>query len=109
MSAARDELLSRIRLRLPAGRPVREVAMFGGTAIMLENSMLVSAARDGSLLVRIDPEDHASLLERAGARPAVMGADRPMGHGWLEVDASALEDDDSLQTWLEVALGFHSR
>lgn len=83
--------------------------MFGGTAIMLEETMLVSVGRDGSLLVRVDPEDHAALLGRAAARPAVMGKDRPMGPGWLTVEARGLQSDDLLIGWLEIALAFHSR
>lgn len=109
MSTDREELLTRIRPLLPGGRPVREVPMFGGTAIMLEETMLVSVGRDGSLLVRIDPDDHEALLERAGARRAVMGKDRPMGPGWLAVEARGLQSGDDLIAWLEVALAFHSR
>ncbi|WP_114854963.1 TfoX/Sxy family protein [Brachybacterium sp. YJGR34] len=104
-----DELLDRILDALPPGTDVRVVAMFGGRAVMLEDAMLVSAGKDGSLLVRCDPARHAELLTRPGARQAVMGRDRSMGEGWLEVDAGSLEADTALTSWLEVALAFHDR
>ena len=48
---------------LPDGA-VREVPMFGGLSIMLDDSMVVSVGRDGSLLVRVDPGRSAELLAR---------------------------------------------
>ncbi|ATG52459.1 hypothetical protein CFK38_13725 [Brachybacterium vulturis] len=106
---AQEALLARIRSLLPPGRPVREVAMFGGRAVMLEEAMLVSAGRDGSLLVRIDPARHAELLTRDGARQAVMGTERTMGEGWLEVEPRVLAEDVQLGRWLQDALEHHDR
>lgn len=106
---AQQELLTRIRDLLPPGRSMREVAMFGGRAVMLEDAMLVSAGRDGSLLVRIDPVRHTELLGREGAAQAFMGADRSMGEGWIEVAPRALGEDVELGRWLQDALEFHDR
>lgn len=113
MSAVRhleqERLLARIRSLLPPERPVREVSMFGGRAVMLEDAMLVSAGADGSLLVRIDPARHSELLTRDGARQAVMGTDRTMGEGWIEVEPRVLVEDVALGAWLQDALEHHDR
>ena len=106
---AQDALLARVRDLLPPGRGVREVSMFGGRAVMLEEAMLVSVGRDGSLLVRTDPDRHAELLLRDGAAQAVMGADRSMGEGWIEVEPRLLVEDIELGRWLQDALEFHDR
>lgn len=106
---AQEALLARVHHLIPSGRPVREVSMFGGRAVMLEDAMLVSVGRDGSLLARVDPARHAELLSRDGAVPAVMGTDRSMGEGWIEVEARVLIEDDELGRWLQDALEFHDR
>ncbi|ASK66693.1 hypothetical protein CFK39_13740 [Brachybacterium avium] len=106
---AQEALLARIHSLLPPGRAVREVAMFGGRAVMLEDAMLVSAGRDGSLLVRVAPERHAELLTRDGAGQAEMGTERTMGEGWIEVEPRVLVEDIDLGRWLQDALEFHDR
>lgn len=109
MTAEREALVARIRSMIQDGRAVREVSMFGGIAFMLEERMLVSAGRDGSLLVRIDPNDSEELFERKGAGASFMGSERPMGPGWLTVEPDALVDDADLEQWIGIALEFHSR
>jgi TfoX/Sxy family transcriptional regulator of competence genes len=104
VTAARQVLADRIRAALPADRPVREVSMFGGLSFMVDNSMVAAAGRDGDLLVRIDPARSEELLTVAGARPAVMGADRPMGPGWISVSRDGLTTDEQLAFWLQVGL-----
>jgi len=107
MTGERQALAARVRAALPPGGAVREVSMFGGLSFMLDNRMVVSASRDGSLLVRVDPGRSAELLEGAHAHPAVMGADRPMGPGWITVTADGLTTDQQLTDWIEVALQHH--
>ncbi|WP_091413872.1 TfoX/Sxy family protein [Friedmanniella luteola] len=104
MTAAREALADRVRAALPADRPVREVSMFGGLSFMVAGSMVVAAGRDGDLLVRTDPARHAELLDVVGAEPAVMGADRPMGPGWVRVGRDGLADDAQLAFWVQVGL-----
>jgi len=102
-------LVARILALLPPGHEVRDVSMFGGRAIMLDGRMLVSAGRDGTLLVRVDPVDGESLVRQPGARESFMGAGRAMGPGWVTVDGDAVHTDAALTRWLEVALEFHAR
>ena len=104
MTREREALADRVRSALPPGRPVREVSMFGGLSFMVDDSMVVAARREGELLVRIDPARHDDLLGIAGARPAVMGADRPMGPGWITVSAEGLTADQQLAFWVGVGL-----
>lgn len=109
MTEERQDLTDRVRAALPPDRVVREVSMFGGRAFMLDDRMVVSVHRDGSLLVRVDPERSAELLALPGAGPAVMGADRPMGPGWVTVTADGLAGDHELARWIGVALEHHRR
>lgn len=102
------ELLDRVRTSLPAGH-VREVRMFGVIAVMIDDAMAVAAHNDGSLLVRIDPAEDASLLNRPHASRADMGKGRSMGEGWIRVDASALRTDAALSAWLQAATRYLDR
>ena len=104
-SAETRRLLDRIRASLP-DLPVREVRMFGGVAVMLDDAMVVGVQKDGSLLVRVDPEDDAQLRERPHASRAEMGAGRSMGAGWVRVAAAALESDETLADWVKVAVQY---
>jgi hypothetical protein len=79
MTEQRQTLVGRVRAALSRDRAVREVSMFGGLSFMLDNRMVVSVNRDGSMLVRIDPGRSAELLSVPDAQPAVMGADRLWG------------------------------
>ena len=101
-----QDLVARLRHAL-SDRDPREVAMFGGVSFMVEGRMVAAARGDGSLLLRVDPDTAARLRTRPGAHPARMGADRPMGEGWLSVDPAALAGP-ALDTWLEPALKFHA-
>ena len=104
MAAEREALAERIRAALPQDRPVREVSMFGGLSFMVDDAMAVVAGRDGELLVPVDPARNGELLGVLGAKPAVMGADRPMGPGWLAVSPDGVADDGQLAFWLRVGL-----
>ena len=113
MTAAPDgsptrELLDRVRTSLPAGH-VREVRMFGVIAIMVDDVMAVAAHNDGSLLVRVDPAEDASLLNSPYAFRAEMGKGRSMGEGWIRVDPRALRTDAALSNWLQAATRYLDR
>jgi hypothetical protein len=82
--------------------------MFGGLSFMVEETMVVAAGRHGDLLVRIDPTRHEKLLDVPGARPAVMGADRPMGPGWIRISPEGLATDERLAYWIEVGMDHHA-
>lgn len=108
MSEDARELLDRIRASL-SGKQLREVRMFGTIAVMVQDAMAVAVHKDGSLLVRVDPEEDARLLELPGASRPEMGRGRSMGEGWLRVDADALRSDADLGSWLACAVDYLSR
>lgn len=101
---AQQSLLDRLRELLADETITDEKSMFGGVCVMVRGKILVSAGKDGSLLVRVATERHDGLLTRAGASQAEMGAGRDMGPGWISISAPALEDDATLESWLDTAL-----
>ncbi|WP_197519776.1 TfoX/Sxy family protein [Pseudonocardia sp. HH130630-07] len=87
---------------------MREVSMFGGRSVMVNEKMIVSALRDGGLLVRVDADRHDELLSRPGAMQAEMGPGRDMGPGWIEVSADSVGGDEQLSSWVGMAMD-HNR
>ena len=83
---------------------VREVSMFGGRAIMVNNKMIVSVGRNGDLLVRVAADRHETLLSEPGAEQAQMGAGRDMGLGWITVAPEVIADDGRLAFWVDMAM-----
>lgn len=117
MIVEQDNLVARIRGLLAAEPVVREVSMFGGRAFMVNEKMIVSAQKDGGLLVRVAAERDAECLKRPGAARAEMGAGRDMGPGWIDVASDAISDAGSggetsdggmaLASWVEIALEYN--
>lgn len=103
MTPEQHRLVQRVRTLVDDGPDVREVSMFGGRAIMVNDKMIVSAGRTGDLLVRADAERHEALLAEPGAAQAQMGAGRDMGPGWITVAPEAIADDERLAFWVDVA------
>ncbi|MGC3953166.1 MAG: TfoX/Sxy family protein [Propionicimonas sp.] len=108
MTPAQTDLVERLRELLVAEPVRREVSMFGGRSFLINEKLIVSAQRDGGLLVRVDAGQHDDLLRRPGAAQAEMGPGRDMGPGWIEVAASAIATDPGLACWVEAALA-HNR
>ncbi|MGC4152645.1 MAG: TfoX/Sxy family protein [Propionicimonas sp.] len=104
MAAAQSALIDRLRALLADEPVLREVSMFGGRSFMVNEKLIVSALKHGSLLVRVDAARHDELLHGQGAAQAEMGPGRDMGPGWIEVEADALGDDEKLSSWVGVAL-----
>ena len=101
-----ESLTDRVRTSLDEHSPVREVAMFGGHAFMVNEKLVVSVGGDGDLLVRADPHRTDEVLGVEGARPAAM-AGRSMGPSWIMVAAEAVATDDGLSFWLDVAIAYN--
>ncbi|RAF63017.1 hypothetical protein DN546_34760, partial [Burkholderia multivorans] len=91
MAPEQTRLVDRVRAALAEESVVREVSMFGGRSFMVREKLAVCALKSGALLVRVDADRHAELLDRPGSAQAEMGAGRTMGPGWIEVAAAALE------------------
>ena len=93
------DLADRIRELITSEPGLSEKRMFGGLAFLLDGRLSVCAANQGGLLVRVDPDEQAALLERPGAEPFEMRG-RPMT-GWLRVRADAVSEDSELAFWVE--------
>lgn len=108
MTPEQTSLMERVR-ELTADQPTaREVSMFGGRSVMVNEKMIVSAMKDGGLLVRTEATRHEELLGEPGAEQAQMGPGRDMGPGWIKVSQEAVRDDERLSFWVELALD-HNR
>ncbi|MFI8632778.1 TfoX/Sxy family protein [Microbacterium sp. NPDC077663] len=82
-------------------RAVREIAMFGAVALMVDDSMAVAVLKNESLLVRVRDDEDAALLAEPDATRSYMG-ERSMGLSWLRI---ALDPQHSrLEFWVRAAL-----
>lgn len=104
MNPEQTALVGRLRALLAGEPTVREVAMFGGRSFMVNDKLVVSALKGGSLLVRVAADRHGELRSQPGATQAEMGSGRDMGPGWIEVAADAIRDGDQLSRWLGLAM-----
>ena len=107
MTPEQRHLIQRVRALVDEEPDVREVSMFGGRAIMVNDKMIVSAGKTGDLLVRVDAERHGALLAEPGAEWAQMGTGRVMGPGWITVAPEAVADDERLAFWVDVAMSYN--
>lgn len=108
MTPEQSVLVDRIRALLADESDVREVSMFGGRSIMVNDRMIAAARKDGGLLVRVAPDRQDEFLAEPGASQAEMGSGRKMGPGWIAVSADALRDDEALARWIEIVMS-HNR
>src|SRR3954463_10319119 len=93
-----EELAERIRTRVA---DAAEKKMFGGLAFLVGGNMAVAASGQGGLLVRVDPEEGAQLVETTAAEPMEMrGKQMP---GWLRVDVTT---DDELAEWVDRGVAY---
>ncbi|MGF6823079.1 hypothetical protein M2317_001990 [Microbacterium sp. ZKA21] len=106
-TAEQAALVERLRGLLSAEPTVREVSMFGGRSIMVNEKMIVAVQRDGALLVRVAADRHEELLAKPGAAQAEMGAGRDMGPGWIEVAPAVIAEDDGLAFWVAAAMAYN--
>jgi TfoX/Sxy family transcriptional regulator of competence genes len=97
------ELADRLARALAVHAP-RSIRMMGGLCFMVNGNMALGTYK-GGLMVRIAKADHATALERDGAREMVM-KDRVM-EGFILVDADAVERDADLADWVRMALAYN--
>ena len=98
-----EALAERLRVVFADVPGVREQKMFGGIAFMANGNLAVGASSAGGLIVRADPETCDEFLEPGVELMEMRG--RPM-RGWLHVDATRVESDTDLATWVERGLGY---
>ncbi|HEY7328012.1 MAG TPA: TfoX/Sxy family protein [Gemmataceae bacterium] len=98
-----ESLAARIRDALARRRNIEEKKMFGCICFFINGNALVGVWKD-RLIARLGPDEgEASLRE-----PHVRAFDitgRPM-RNWVAVGLEAVEDDDQLTRWIDLALKF---
>ena len=95
-----EELADRIRALVAGEGGITEQKMFGGLAFLVNGNMAVAASGQGGILVRVDPDDSALLVETTAAEEMVMRG-RSMA-GWLRVDPA----EDELAQWVERGVSY---
>ena len=96
------ELADRIRSEF-SGMPVVEKKMFGGLGFLLNGNMACGVNKD-DLIVRVNPEKHATLLKKPHAKPFDLTGG-PM-KGWLVVGAKGVKTEKQLSTWVKEGVEF---
>ena len=95
-----EELADRIRSLVAGEDGVTERKMFGGLAFLVNGNMAVAASGQGGILVRVDPEESAQLVETTPAEEMVMRG-RSMA-GWLRVEPT----EGEFPRWVERGVSF---
>lgn len=95
-------LLERLTALMQPYAP-RVQKMFGGTAFMLHENLVIGTHKDG-LIVRVGPDGMAKSLALPGASAMVMGG-RQM-QGWVLVAPEGCADE-SLTHWVSRGLEFN--
>ncbi|MDE0418412.1 MAG: TfoX/Sxy family protein [bacterium] len=98
-----DVLIDRMRRILSRREGCSEGRMFGTTCFMIHDNMC-AAAWKGSLIVRLDKQNHDATLAEPYTRPADMNG-RTM-KGWALVEPAGFASDDQLAVWLGRAAKF---
>jgi TfoX/Sxy family transcriptional regulator of competence genes len=99
-----EDLANRIRELIADTPNVTEQKMFGGLAFLIGGNMSVAASGQGGLMVRVDPDETAELLEKPHARPFEMRG-RAMD-GWLRVEAEGVRTKRQLEPWVRRGVAY---
>ena len=99
-----EALANRIRELLAGESGVTEMRMFGGLAFLIGGNMAVAASGQGGLMLRVEPEQTETLLEKPHARPFEMRG-REM-QGWLRVDPEGVRTKRQLTPWVKRGVAY---
>lgn len=99
-----EELAGRIRAALSFSAGITEKRMFGGCGFLLDGHMVAGASSGGGMMLRLDPEEGAGLVDGAAVRPFRMKG-REMT-GWLSIEPEAVGSEAELRAWLDRGLAF---
>lgn len=97
-----ETLAQRIRGVLPASDFV-EKKMFGGIAFMLNGNMCCGIVQE-SLMARVGPAQHESILALPHVRPMDFTG-RP-SKGMVYVDPPGIATEEDLRSWINRCLAF---
>lgn len=97
------ELAGRLREQMQGLPGLEEKKMFGGVGFLLNGNMACGVHGEG-MIVRVNPELHASLMKKAHVKPFDMTG-RPM-KGWLVVEAEGCRTASQLKAWVKQGVDF---
>lgn len=101
ISSTMEHLADRVRTILDGDPRITEKNMFGGLTFLLNGHILVGTKKDGRILLSVGKEHNEEALQRHGASQMVHGEKVMKGFIWVE--GEAIEDDDDLREWIELA------
>jgi TfoX/Sxy family transcriptional regulator of competence genes len=96
------ELAERVRDLMEGVADVREKAMFGGLAFLVDGHMALAVSGRGGLMVRVGAEGEDEALDRPNTSVVVMRG-RPMT-GWVRVANEGVGSRAELDWWLTRAV-----
>ncbi len=100
-------LLDRMRSTMVAKKVKwTEKKMFGGDCFMVDDKMCFGTYK-GGLMVRIDPDESMSLVNRKATTQMIHGG-KPMV-GYLFVEPEGYDMDDDLEFWIGKCLDFNPK
>ena len=99
-----EELADRIRDIVHDEPGLTEKRMFGGLAFLINGNMAVSASGRGGMLLRVDPADTPTFVERPEATRFSMRG-REMD-GWLRIDPTGLATKRHLTWWVSRGVSY---
>ena len=85
-------------------RVFEEKKMMGGLTFMVNGKMCVGIVKD-DLMVRLNPDLHADMVQKQGARTMDFTA-KPM-RGYIFVNPEGVDKDQDLEDWIQLALNFN--
>ena len=99
-----EELANRIRELLGTEAGLTEKKMFGGLGFLVGGNMAVAASGQGGILVRVDPAESDSLVDRTNAQFMEMRG-RQM-QGWLRVGPDDVRTKRQLAKWVGLGVTY---
>ncbi|MBB3603999.1 TfoX/Sxy family transcriptional regulator of competence genes [Mycolicibacterium sp. BK556] len=99
-----EDLANRLRELLATEKGVDEKRMFGGVAFLLNGNMAVCASGQGGLMVRVPPDETATLVSRDHVEPMIMAGRE--ARGWVRVGDDGVRTTRQLQSWVTRGVAF---
>ncbi len=104
--AYNEKLADKIRNRLSALQNIEEKPMMGGLTFMYNDKMCIGIIKD-EMMCRIDPEFHATAVEKQGCRTMDF-THRPM-IGYVLIDETGMKSKKDFEYWIGLALEFNKK
>lgn len=99
-----ETLAVRIAEKLMHLPDVEEKEMFSGLVFMVNGKMCIGVSKQ-DLMLRLNPTDLESLMNKDGWKQMTMG--NKIMHGYILVSEDVLNRNDELDFWINLALDFN--